>query len=172
MKRTAAAFCVVAATVAATAAQERDKPAGVPHQDHVFVIVMENHGYQQIINNPNEPFLNSLIVNGKVSLAKNYFAIGHPSLTNYFEIVGGSNFGVRSDNPPNWGSTSCTPNIQSGILNADAVAAPPAGVQIETVAVWPSVRSRASVQTAQRLLSTPGTKSCPECSISWRTLTA
>src|SRR5262249_38064 len=137
MKRTAATFCVVAATVAATAAQERDRPAGVPPQDHVFVIVMENHGYQQIINNPNEPFLNSLIANGKVSLAKNYFAIGHPSLTNYFEIVGGSNFGGRSDKPPNWGSTSCTPNIQSGILNAHAVAPPPPGVQIETAAVCP-----------------------------------
>src|SRR5215471_4652829 len=138
MNMRVAAFCVAAAALAATAtAQERDKPKTIPHQDHVFVIVMENHGYQQIINNPNEPFLNSLIANGKVSLAKNYFAIGHPSLTNYFEIVGGSNFGVRSDNPPNWGSTSCTPNIQSGILNADAVAPPPAGVQIETVAVCP-----------------------------------
>jgi len=72
-----------------------------------------------------------------VSLAKNYFAVGHPSLTNYLEIVGGSNFGVRSDNAPNWGSTTCTPNIQSGIVNADAVAPPPAGVQIETNTVCP-----------------------------------
>src|SRR5262249_568275 len=119
------------------AAQERDKPKGIPHQDHVFVIVMENHGFHQIINNPNEPFLNSQIAKGKVSLAKNYFAIGHPSLTNYLEIVGGSNCGVRSDNPPNWGSTTCTPNIQSGIINADAAAPPPAGVQIETDAVCP-----------------------------------
>jgi len=137
MKRKVATLCVVATTFAATAAQERDTPPGVPHQDHVFVIVMENHGYQQIIDNPNEPFLNSLIANGKVSLARNYFAIGHPSLTNYLEIVGGSNFGVRSDNPPNWGSNACTPNIQSGVLNADAVAPPPAGVQIETDAVCP-----------------------------------
>ena len=34
----------------------------------------------------------------EVNLADNYFAVGHPSLTNYLEIVGGSNFGVRSDN--------------------------------------------------------------------------
>ena len=140
MKKTTnvTALCAVAAIVAATAtAQDRDKPRTIPHQDHVFVIVMENHGYQQIINNPNEPFLNSLIAQGKVSLSKNYFAIGHPSLTNYLEIVGGSNFGVRSDNPPNWGSTTCTPNIQSGLINADAVAPPPAGVHIETGAVCP-----------------------------------
>src|SRR5262249_11111658 len=120
MKRTVAAFCVIAAAFAATAAaQERDKPKGIPHQDHVFVIVLENHRFHQTTNSPTEPFLNSQIAKGKVSLAKNYFAIGHPSLTNYLEIVGSSNFGVRSDNPPNWGSTTCTPNIQSGIINAD-----------------------------------------------------
>ena len=81
--------------------------------------MMENHGYQQVIGNPNEAYLNSLITNGQVNLATNYFAVGHPSLTNYLEIVGGSNFGVRSDNSPDWGSTSCTPNIASGIVNAD-----------------------------------------------------
>ena len=64
------------------------------------MIMMENHGYQQILSNPNEPYLNSLINNRKVNSANNYFAIGHPSLTNYLEIVGGSNFGVRSDNAP------------------------------------------------------------------------
>src|ERR1019366_9036651 len=100
-------------------AQERDVPRGIPHLDHAFVIMMENHGYQQVINNPNEPYLNSLIANRKVNLATNYFAVGHPSLTNYLEIVGGSNFGIRSDNAPDWGKANCSPNIVSGIVNAD-----------------------------------------------------
>ena len=121
MLKKTAVLCLLAVTAAAMArAQERDNPKGIPHQDHVFVIMMENHGYQQIINNPNEPYLNSLIAKGKVSLATNYFAVGHPSLTNYLEVVGGSNFGIRSDNAPNWGSTTCTPNIASGFVNADA----------------------------------------------------
>ena len=81
--------------------------------------MMENHGYQQVFGNPNEPYLNSLITSGQVNLATNYFAVGHPSLTNYLEIVGGSNFGIRSDNSPAWGSSSCSPNIASGIVNAD-----------------------------------------------------
>jgi hypothetical protein len=51
-------------------------------------------------------------------------------LTNYLEIVGGSNFGIRSDNPPNWGGT-CTPNIVSGQVNADATLPPPQGVQLD-----------------------------------------
>jgi hypothetical protein len=137
MRKHVVTCCLVAAAVATTSAEDHDRAAGIPHQDHVFVIVMENHGFQQIINNPNEPYLNRLIATGKVSLAKNYFAIGHPSLTNYLEIVGGSNFGVRSDNPPNWGNAACTPNLQTGVMNADATLPPPAGVSIETGAVCP-----------------------------------
>src|SRR5499427_6598487 len=92
-------------------------PKGIPNLDHVFLIMMENHGYDQIFGNSKAPFINQLAHSANFS--SNYFAIGHPSLTNYLEVVGGSNFGVRSDNPPNWGNAACTPNIESGILNAD-----------------------------------------------------
>ena len=119
MLKKAAVGLVAASLATAAFAQEDRIPAGIPNLDHVFVIMMENHGYQQVIDNPNEPYLNSLIQNKQVNLATNYYAIGHPSLTNYLEVVGGSNFGVRSDNAPAWGSTSCTPNIESGIVNAD-----------------------------------------------------
>jgi phosphatidylinositol-3-phosphatase len=100
-------------------AQGGQRPDGIPHLNHVFLIMMENHGYQQVIDNPNEPYLNNLIKNHQVNLATNYFAVGHPSLTNYLEVVGGSNFGVRSDNAPDWGNTACVPNIASGVVNAD-----------------------------------------------------
>jgi len=119
MLKNAAMSCVAAMLVTAAFAQEDRIPTGIPHLDHVFVIMMENHGYQQVFGNPNEPYLNSLIANNQVNLATNYLAVGHPSLTNYLEIVGGSNFGVRSDNSPAWGSSSCSPNIESGVVNAD-----------------------------------------------------
>ena len=61
---------------------------------------MENHGDQLVRHNPNEPYLNSRIGNGKVNSSNNSFTVGHPSLTNYLEIVGGSNFGIRSDKAP------------------------------------------------------------------------
>ncbi len=118
LKKAAMGFAVAILATAAFAQEDRI-PTGIPRLDHVFVIMMENHGYQQVIGNPNEPYLNGLIASRQVNLATNYFAVGHPSLTNYLEIVGGSNFGVRSDNAPAWGSTSCTPNIESGIVNAD-----------------------------------------------------
>jgi hypothetical protein len=82
-KKAAALGLSFALLAAPMLAHEGDVPKGVPHLDHVIVIMMENHGYQQVIDNPNEPYLNSLIVNKQVNLATNYFAVGHPSLTNY-----------------------------------------------------------------------------------------
>ncbi len=98
-------------------AAEGPVPAGVPHLDHVFVIMMENHSYSQILNNPNAPFINQYANSG--NLATNYFAIAHPSLTNYLEVVGGSNFGVLTDNEPDWHNMSCITNLASGIPATD-----------------------------------------------------
>ena len=102
-------------------AGEGQVPKGVKHLDHIFVIMMENHGYGQILNNPSAPYTNQLAKSA--NLATNYFAIAHPSLTNYLETVGGSNFGVLSDNPSNWHG-SCTPNLSAGTVNTDN---PPSG---------------------------------------------
>jgi hypothetical protein len=132
-----AGLCLLAGALAfPVSAQEGNIPKGVPQLDHVFLIMMENHGYYQVIDNPNEPYLNSLISNKKVNSATNYFAVGHPSLTNYLEIVGGSNFGIRSDNAPNWGSGTCSPNIESGAVNADDNGGnAPANIKIETTTI-------------------------------------
>jgi hypothetical protein len=98
-------------------AVEGNVPKGIRQLDHVFLIMMENHGYSQIINNPNAPFVNELAQSA--NLATNYFALGHPSLTNYLEVVGGSNFGVLSDNNPDWHNANCTTNLATGIANTD-----------------------------------------------------
>ncbi|MGO9324160.1 MAG: alkaline phosphatase family protein [Terracidiphilus sp.] len=119
MLRKLASVCLAAGIVSTAAFAQESRPKGIPHLDHVFVIMMENHGYQQVVGNPNDPYLNNLISTKQVNLATNYFAVGHPSLTNYLEIVGGSNFGIRSDNSPDWGNTTCSPNIATGVVNAD-----------------------------------------------------
>ena len=98
-------------------ASEGKVPEGVRHLDHVFVIMMENTAYGQIMNNPNAPFINQMAQSA--NLATNYYAIGHPSLTNYLEVVGGSNFGVQSDNNSDWHSTSCATNLATGVANTD-----------------------------------------------------
>jgi phosphatidylinositol-3-phosphatase len=105
--------------VASTAmfAQEGSVPKGIPHLDHVFVIMMENHGFSQIVNNPNAPFINQLAKSANT--ANNYFAIAHPSLTNYLEVVGGSNFGVHTDNYPDWHNGTCATNLSTGTVSTD-----------------------------------------------------
>src|SRR6204780_4039161 len=104
----------VAALIAAGSAHaaQGPVPGGVPPLDHVFVIMMENHAYGQIANNPQAPFINSLMA--KANLATNYYAIAHPSSTNYLEVVGGSNFNNLSDQYPNWHNTACTSSIVPG----------------------------------------------------------
>jgi hypothetical protein len=110
----------LAAAAGSAGAAEGPIPAGVPELNHVFLIMMENHAYSQIVNNPNAPFTNSLMANSNV--ANNYFAVAHPSLTNYLEVVGGSNFGVLDDNSPDWHNAACTPNIVSGVTSFESTA--------------------------------------------------
>jgi phosphatidylinositol-3-phosphatase len=108
---------LLAALTGISSAQEGAIPKGIPHLDHVFVIMMENHGYREILNNPDAPFINKYAKTA--NLAANYFAVGHPSLTNYLETVGGSNFGVQSDNPPDWHNATCATNLSTGVPNTD-----------------------------------------------------
>src|SRR4030088_204848 len=112
MLKKAATLCLSSLLLASTLpADEGRVPGGVPHLDHVLIIMMKNHEYKQIIDNPNEPFVNQYAKSA--NLATNYFAVAHPSLTNYLEIVGGSNFGILDDNSPDWHNGSCVTNLQS-----------------------------------------------------------
>ena len=111
MKKLASLALVATALALPAFAEEGDTAKTIPHLDHVFVIMMENHAYGQIVGNPDAPFANSYMKSA--NSATNYFAVGHPSSTNYLELVGGSNFGVRSDNGPDWHNGSCTPNLQT-----------------------------------------------------------
>ena len=107
------ALAATAVTATSFAADDQDDHAkrAIPQLDHVFVVVMENHAYSQIIGNPAAPYINAYAK--QANLAANYFGVGHPSLTNYLEIVGGSNFDVVNDNSPAWHS-----GCASGLSNS------------------------------------------------------
>ena len=122
IKKAALLGLLAVALAGAASAQEGKVPKGIPRLDHVFVILMENHGYNQIIGNPDTPFAESYA--NSANSATNYFAVAHPSSTNYLEIVGGSNFGVHSDNNPDWHNEKCTTNLTSGTVNTDSPASP------------------------------------------------
>ena len=60
--------------------------------DHVFMVYVENKGYDDIVGSRNAPFLNSLI--NSYGFADNYYALTHGSSPNYYPIVGGTDFGL------------------------------------------------------------------------------
>jgi hypothetical protein len=62
--------------------------APVPASDHVFLVVLENHGFGQVIGNPAMPYLNSLA--NSHGLVTSYFANAHPSIPNYFMLTTGN----------------------------------------------------------------------------------
>lgn len=77
-----------------------------PHQlDRVFVIMMENHGFDEAIGqtDPGDssgvtlltPFTTRMAQSH--GLATYYFGVTHPSLPNYLAAIAGDTFGVQSD---------------------------------------------------------------------------
>ena len=88
---------VVALCVAAGAAAE-----GLPHYDHIFVIVAENKNYEHIIGSENAPRLNKLAK--EYGLATNFYGEVHPSEGNYVAMLGGDTFGINDDDA--WSCTS------------------------------------------------------------------
>ena len=78
----------------AGAGRSGSRPGG-QEGSRVFVIVLENREYGQVIGASGAPYLNRLARRG--ALATRYYAISHPSLPNYLAMIGGSTFGIRSD---------------------------------------------------------------------------
>ncbi len=66
---------------------ENGTAKSIPQSSHVVVVMLENHSYNQVVENKTMPYLNLLIK--KYSLAKNYFANTHPSIGNYFMLTTG-----------------------------------------------------------------------------------
>lgn len=65
----------------------KGNPASVPTVQHVFVVVEENQSYDDVIGNPDMPYLNQLAAHG--GLARQYYANTHPSINNYFYLTAG-----------------------------------------------------------------------------------
>jgi hypothetical protein len=96
---TRAAGVLAAATVlapVAASASSTSTPA-FPRYDHVFLVINENHGYNQIIGNPAAAQINALATG--YGLATGYTAVADPSEPNYVAMLGGSTFGISSDDP-------------------------------------------------------------------------
>src|SRR5215472_13744289 len=98
MKKFALTLGVLVVVGSTMLAQEGGIPDGVHRLDHVFVIMMENHGYSQIVGNRAAPFANQYAKSA--NSATNYYAIGQPSSTNYLEVVGDRTSGCAATMVP------------------------------------------------------------------------
>lgn len=84
----------VAATATPSASNAASNAQSGP--DHVFVIMMENHGRDQIVGNTADaPYITSLAA--KYNEATNYHGVTHPSLTNYLAAISGDFQGIWDD---------------------------------------------------------------------------
>jgi phosphatidylinositol-3-phosphatase len=101
MKALACAFALLIASYAAAAepawcpGSTGDHANEVPRYDHILVIIAENHGYAQIIGNPNAPHLNRLAK--AYGSATRFYGEVHPSKANYIAMLGGDTFGIHDD---------------------------------------------------------------------------
>ncbi|HKB58801.1 MAG TPA: alkaline phosphatase family protein [Gallionellaceae bacterium] len=91
MMRALEIVCFAAIVLASTAV-----PAGeLPRPDHVVIVIEENHAYQQIIGNPEAPYINALAKRGM--LFTRSYGVAHPSQPNYLALFSGSTHGYHSD---------------------------------------------------------------------------
>jgi phosphatidylinositol-3-phosphatase len=81
---------LTAGRVAADEGSPGDGPA------HIFYIMMENHGFSQIIGNTADaPYTNELA--SRYNLATNFHGVTHPSLPNYLSMFSGDFQGIWDD---------------------------------------------------------------------------
>ena len=66
----------------------------------VFVILMENHNWEDIKGSPKAPYINSLLKQGASADNYNGPAFLHPSEPNYVWLVAGDNHGIHDDADP------------------------------------------------------------------------
>src|SRR4051794_31877541 len=106
--RLAVASVLALLTVAAVVTRVPSRPSASPSATsraatstaytHVVWILMENHGYNQIVGSSAVPYINSLI--SQYGSATNFFAEGSPSLPNYIAMTSGSTQGITDNNNP------------------------------------------------------------------------
>jgi hypothetical protein len=105
--------------------------SAVGELDHVFMVYMENKGYNDIVGSTKAPFLNSLI--NAYGSATQYHGLTHPSLPNYYPVIGGTDFGLTYNC-----ATSCIDAETTLVSNIEAAGKTWAGYAQPQSGVSPS----------------------------------
>ena len=87
--------------------------ASASSYNHIFYIMMENHGTNQIFTNTADaPYINQLA--DKYAISTNYYGVTHPSLPNYLAAISGSYQGIWDDCKAGATSTCAPQEFMSG----------------------------------------------------------
>ncbi len=136
---TLGALAAFACLLLAAPAGARTRPFKLPKVKHVFVIVLENQGYEATFGNPAaDPYLAQTLP-AQGALLQNYYGTGHESNDNYVSLVSGQ--------PPNAQNQADCPSFDdfSGAVMLES------GVETGTGCVYP-----AEVQNIGTQLSAAG----------------
>lgn len=86
----------------------------VPRPDHVVIVMLENHKYEQVIESKNAPYISSLVKDA--ALFTNSHGVIHPSQPNYLAFYSGDLQGVTGDECLDKVSPYHTPNLGAGLI--------------------------------------------------------
>ena len=67
----------------------------IPNFDHIVFIIFENREFENVIGNPNAPYMNQLATEN--TLLAQFYAVAHPSLQNYIALIGGDTYGYTEN---------------------------------------------------------------------------
>jgi hypothetical protein len=68
---------------------------------HTVMLILENHTYNQIVGNPQAPYINSVFNDSHTARLTSSYALTHPSQPNYIMLYSGSSQGVINNDLPN-----------------------------------------------------------------------
>jgi acid phosphatase len=87
----------------------------VHHPNHIVIVIEENKNFEQIIGNPDAPYVNSLAKQGL--LFTNAHGVWHPSQPNYIALFSGSRQGTKNDHCLKDTTPFTTPNLGHELLS-------------------------------------------------------
>lgn len=81
---------------------------------HVVVVIEENHSYNEVVGDPNMPYLNNTLI-PQGALMTDSHGTTHPSEPNYLALFDGSFFGIQDDNCSNTVPAN-SPNLAQALM--------------------------------------------------------
>ncbi|MEK7432300.1 MAG: alkaline phosphatase family protein [Cyanobacteriota bacterium] len=88
----------------------------LPVPKHIVIVVLENHAFEQIIDDSAAPYINQIVKDS--ALFTESYGLTHPSQPNYLMLFSGATQGIKDDKFPQ-NIPFSTPNLAASLLEAN-----------------------------------------------------